>query len=119
MRHVVALIIKVVMVAAVLLVIMSMMNNYAAGPTIVLALLVSGIAYLAGDLGVLPMSNNTIATLSDVALATLTIWFIGPYIVDAGVPFSIALLSGLVIGAGEWFFHKYFAQSVMPRKDAK
>jgi hypothetical protein len=119
MRHIMAFLIKTVLVSAVLLVTMSMMNQYAVGPTIVLAFLVSGLAYLAGDLGILPMSNNAIATVSDIALATLTIWLIGPFIVKAAIPFSLALLSGLVIGAGEWFFHKYFVRSVMPRKDAK
>jgi hypothetical protein len=108
-----------VLVSAVLFVTMSMMNQYAFGPTIVLALLVSSLAYLAGDLGVLPMSNNMVATLSDIALATLTIWLIGPFIVKATIPFLLAAFSGLIIGAGEWFFHKYFIQSVMPRKDAK
>jgi uncharacterized membrane protein len=119
MRHVVAFLIKMAMVSAVLLVTMSMMNQYPVGPTIILALLVTSLAYLAGDLGVLPMSNNMVATLSDIALATLTIWVIGPFIVKATIPFFLAILSGLVIGAGEWFFHKYFVHSVMPRKDAK
>lgn len=118
MRHVMALVIKTIMVAAVLIIIMSMINNYPVGPTFVLALLVSGLAYLAGDLGVLPISNNTVATLADFGLATFTVWLIGPFIVGAFIPFTIALLSGVVIAAGEWFFHKYMAGSVLPRKDA-
>lgn len=118
MRHVMALVIKTVMVTAVLIVIMSLINNYPVGPTFVLALLVSGLAYLAGDLGVLPMSNNTVATAADFGLATFTIWLIGPFIVGAFIPFSIALLSGVIIAAGEWFFHKYMTQTVLPRKEA-
>lgn len=118
MRHVMALVIKTIMVTAVLIVVMSIMNNYPVGSTFVLALLVSGLAYLAGDLGVLPISNNTVATVADFGLATLTIWLVGPFIVEAFIPFTIALLSGVVIAAGEWIFHKYMTETVLPRKDA-
>lgn len=118
MRHVMALVIKTIMVSAVLIIVMSIMNNYPVGSTFVLALLVSGLAYLAGDLGVLPISNNTVATVADFGLATLTIWLVGPFIVEAFIPFTIALLSGVVIAAGEWFFHKYMTETVLPRKDA-
>jgi hypothetical protein len=119
LRHVVAFLIKMFVISAVLFITMSMMNQYAIGPTIMLALLVTILAYLVGDLGVLPMSTNMVATLSDIALATLTIWIIGPFIVNAAIPFLLALFSGVIIGAGEWFFHKYFVHTVMPRKDAK
>jgi hypothetical protein len=116
-RHITALGIKIIMIGAVLFVVMNMMNNYPIGGTFSLALLVAGLAYLIGDLGVLPFSNNTVATISDIGLSLLTIWVIGPFLVGAYIPFSIALVSSLAIGLGEWFFHKFVFNNVLPRKD--
>lgn len=118
MRHIIALAIKTLMVAAVHFVIMNVVYDYPIGPTFALALLVTALAYLTGDLGILPMTNNTVATLSDVGLVTFTIWLLGPFLVNAPISFFVALIIGLIIGAGEWFFHKYVQQSVIPRKGA-
>lgn len=103
---------------AILFIVLNVLNDYPVGPTIVLALLVTGLAYLAGDIGVLPWSNNTVATVADFGLSLLTVWLIGPYIVGADIPFSIALLIGLLTAAGEWFFHKYMAGTVLADRES-
>ncbi|WP_100405361.1 DUF2512 family protein [Bacillus solitudinis] len=109
MRHVSALIVKTLMVAAVLLIIMSGMYNYPAGTTVGLSLLIVGLSYVIGDIGILRVSNNIVATIADLGLTTIAIWLIGPLLYGYGVPFSVAFLSALVIGVGEWFFHKFVA----------
>jgi hypothetical protein len=116
LRHGLALLIKTTMVVAVLLAFLSLMNNYAFGPTILLALLVVGISYVIGDLWILPMSNNMVATVADIGLSTAKIWLIGPFILGAGVPFSLAFITSLVLGAGEWFFHKYMSTAVLTER---
>lgn len=117
MRHIVALFVKTFMIAVVLFIIMNMLYNYPVGSTFALALLVTGLAYLIGDLAILPMTNNTVATLADLGLATLTIWLLGPFVVGASIPFSVAFIAGVVIAVGEWFFHKLASRSLLPRKD--
>jgi hypothetical protein len=119
LRHALALIIKTTMVAAVFWVFLSFMNNYDFGSTFVLALLTVGVSYVIGDLWILPMSNNTVATLADIGLSTAKIWLIGPFILGAGVPFSLAFLTSLVLGAGEWFFHKYMSTAVLADRNAQ
>jgi hypothetical protein len=106
------------MISAVLYVVLTLMYEYPAGATITLALLIVVLSYVIGDLGVLAMTNNTVATLADIGLCTLKIWLLGPLIVGISIPFLTALLASLVIGAGEWFFHKYMENSVLPRKES-
>lgn len=118
MRHLTAVLIKVVMVGAVFYVIFNMIYNYPIWETFALSLLVVGLSYLVGDLGILPMSNNTVATLADVGLCTLKVWLIGPFIMGLNIPFFLAFIAAIVLGVGEWFFHKYMVSSVLPRKEA-
>lgn len=120
MKHLWALVIKAVLVFAVLLVIFSWIGTYPVGPTVALSLLVIGLSYLIGDLAILPMTNNMVATLADVGLNTLVIWVIGPFLFDQFIPFSLALLASVIIGIGEWFFHQYMAKAVLsnPEQEA-
>jgi F0F1-type ATP synthase assembly protein I len=116
MDHVKALVIKVIMITAVLGVIISWMYNYPIGNTITLAIIITVIAYLIGDLYILRKTNNTVATVADVALGALTIWLIGPLVMPEVIPFSVAFLSAIVIGVGEWFFHKYVHRQVFNQR---
>lgn len=113
MRHVWALVIKTIMVLVILAVILTWLNQYPFGPTFALTLLIVGLSYLVGDLAILPMTNNMIATLADVGINTFTIWIIGPFLMGAFIPFSTALLASIIIGVGEWFFHQYMADRVL------
>lgn len=113
MKHLWALTIKAVLVLAVLLVILSWINNYPVWPTVALSILVIVLSYLIGDLAILPMTNNMVATLADVGLNTLMIWIIGPFLFDQFIPFSTALLASIIIGVGEWFFHQYMVNTVL------
>jgi hypothetical protein len=116
-KHLWALIIKTIMVFAVLYVIQNWINAYPVGPTFALSLLLVGLSYLIGDLAILPMTNNIVASLADVGLNTLVIWLVGPFLMDQFVPFSTALSASVIIGIGEWFFHQYMAKSVLSNQE--
>ncbi|MEB1807247.1 MAG: YndM family protein [Bacillaceae bacterium] len=111
MSHIQALLIKTAMAGIVLLVVLTGIYNYPAGATIGLAVLIVILSYIVGDLAILQATNNTIATLSDLVLATLIIWIVGPFFQGAFIPFSVALISAIIISAGEWIFHKFFIRS--------
>ncbi len=101
------------MVTIALLIVMTMFANYPAGGTFWLAIIIAALSYVVGDIGILRISNNTVVTVADLGLTTAVVWLIGPAIYGIGVPFSLALMSAVVIGVGEWFFHKYMAASVI------
>ncbi|MFV8828899.1 DUF2512 family protein [Alkalihalobacterium sp. APHAB7] len=111
MSHIQALLIKLVMATLILLLILTGIYNYRVGATIGLAVLIVILSYIVGDLAILKATNNTIATLSDLVLATLVIWIVGPFFQGSLIPFSVALISAIIISAGEWIFHKFFIRS--------
>lgn len=126
MNHVKALIIKFVMIAAVLFVFLTLMFDVPFTDTLWISLALTLIAYAMGDLmifrkaGNLSEQNkrNAIATVADIVVAFLVIWILGEAL--AGTDVNIvtpAILSALIIGGGEWFFHKYLDRSVFPEKD--
>lgn len=113
MRHLSAIVIKTAMVALVLWLILSGVYNYPIGGTFVLSLFIVGISYLIGDLGILRISNNIIATIADLAITTFALWLLAPIVYGVGIPFGAAFISALIIGVGEWFFHKFVANGVL------
>ncbi|WP_026700001.1 DUF2512 family protein [Salibacterium aidingense] len=115
MNHLIALGIKAGLTFVVLLIILSLAGGYPFWNMVGLTLIVTGAAYVIGDLLILKATNNTVSTLADIGLCTLVIWLVGPFILNESVPFFLALLSGIIIGAGEWFFHKYVVNSVISK----
>jgi hypothetical protein len=64
------------------------------------------IAYLAGDLWLLPKTNNTVATVSDFALTAVFLYVVRDfYGWNLGLG-AIVFISALVAWA-EWVYHRY------------
>lgn len=61
------------------------------------------------------------ATIADIILSFLVIWLMGDGMIKGAGDEIIraALFSALVIGVGEWFFHKYLDKNVFPEKDGR
>jgi hypothetical protein len=75
------------------------------------------LAYLIVDLLILSISNNTVATISDIILALITVFLFRYYY--GKIEFTDALVAAIVIGIGDWFFHKYMAKNVLPNRKAE
>lgn len=114
MKHVIALILKFAMIAIVLEVVLGYLTNLSVINILYIALAVTVIAYLVGDLFILDKTNNTIASLADTGLALLVIWGFNYMFPDAAITFTDALISAAVLAAGEWFYHKYVRKAVFP-----
>ncbi|AKN31591.1 hypothetical protein Ccar_12240 [Clostridium carboxidivorans P7] len=118
MRHVVALLIKFVMVAVVLEIIFSILTTLTFSSILYIAAAVTIIAYIIGDLLILPASNNTIASMADVALALATMYMFNYIWSTTQIHFVSALIAAVIISTGEWFFHKYVSNIIFrKRKD--
>lgn len=72
------------------------------------------VAYLIGDMLVLPRTINTAATVVDFVLAGAIIyWFYdGMTLADNG--FTSSLTDAIVVGLFETFFHRYVGNNVLP-----
>ena len=125
MNHVKALVMKFVMIAAVLLIILTLFYDVPFMDTIWISLVLTLVAYIMGDLMIFRKAGgrsdqtkrNAIATVSDIVVAFLVIWLMGDALVgDNTNIITPAIISAIVIGGGEWFFHKYLDRSVFPEK---
>jgi hypothetical protein len=95
------------------------------GQTLILSLVLTILAYLFGDLAIFRHSGshsnylkrNAMATVSDAVLAFLVIWLLGVALLGTGSHILTAsIISAIVIGAGEWFFHQYLENHVFGEK---
>lgn len=114
MKHVKALLIKLVMCGAILLIILGGFYNVSYMSIITISILLTGISYVLGDLLILPNFENWGATLADFVLTFIGVWVLG-YVTPIPLPIA-AGLSALFIAGGEYFFHKYMAHHVLRKK---
>ena len=123
MRHLLALAIKFVMVAAVLLIVLTLLFDVSFVDTLLISLALTALSYAMGDIMIFlnagrpenQSSRNTIATFADFVMAFLAIWLIGWLLTGQNIEMvTPALVAALILSAGEWFFHLYVDRSVVP-----
>ncbi|MGO1057736.1 DUF2512 family protein [Planococcus sp. FY231025] len=122
MNHVIAFIIKFVMIAAVLLIILTWIFDVPFVDTLLISLALTAVSYVMGDLLIFlhagkpedQSTRNSIASFVDFVTAFLLIWLIGQLLSGTmSEMVAPALIAALVLTAGEWFFHKYVDYKVM------
>ena len=116
MKHIVALLIKYTAISAVLLMVLGIFQDVSIPRILLISLLITGIAYLIGDLFVLPRYGNMIATIADFGLSFLGIWVLTYFLTDIDLTRNIgfsAFWSALLISAVEIFFHIYMKKAVL------
>jgi F0F1-type ATP synthase assembly protein I len=125
MDHIKAIIIKLVMITVVLGIILTGIYDGEFSNTFAISIVLTLLAYIIGDLMIFRKAGedsnytkrNTIATISDIVLTFAVIFLMGKYLyVGEDNLFSAALLSAVVVGIGEWFFHKYLNNNVFDEK---
>jgi hypothetical protein len=116
MKHIVALLFKYVIVLVLLEIILSLTTSWTVGQIAVVSVAVTLVSYLIGDLLILGVSNNTVATLCDAVLAFLTIYSFNYWSTYPYIPAGAAVVSAVVLAIGEVFFHKYMAKTVYPNR---
>lgn len=116
MKHIVALLIKYTAISAVLLMILGIFQDVSIPRILLISLLITGTAYLIGDLFVLPRYGNMIATIADFGLSFLGIWVLTYFLTDIDLTPNIgfsSFWSALLISAVEIFFHIYMKKAVL------
>ncbi|AQQ53584.1 DUF2512 family protein [Planococcus lenghuensis] len=124
MDHVKAILIKFVMIAVVLLIVLTWIFDVSFGDTLWISAALTLLAYVLGDLVIFRKAGdaddqgkrNMIATVSDIILAFLIVWFLGDAMAVSSDIVTAAIVSAILIGGGEWFFHKYLDRNVFAEK---
>ncbi|WCK52685.1 YndM family protein [Aneurinibacillus sp. Ricciae_BoGa-3] len=113
MKHIQALLMKFVMATVVLYIVDGLIYGDTFGNVLTMGVILTVVAYLLGDLFVLPKSGNMMATASDFILAFIAVWAMGRWLGGPGQYIVPALISAIVIATGEWFFHRYLEKKVL------
>lgn len=117
-RQATALIIKFVIIGLILVILLPIFSQITTGQAILIALVLTLVAYFAGDLGILPRYGNVTATVSDAILAALVIG-LADWIINAAItltPIGWVLTLG-ALATGEFFFHRYLIAMPAPLKN--
>lgn len=116
MKHVVAFMVKYLMVGVLLEIVLIALTPLGIGQIALIAFAVTLVSYIVGDLLVLNFSNNTVATLIDLLITFGTIYFFNYRYGMGTLTYQDCAVATVVVGVGEWFFHRYMARSVFPSR---
>jgi len=111
LRRIYALIIKIVLNAIILEFTLRMLTNLTFADILYISVIVTAITYVIGDIIVLPASNNVIATITDISITVIGIYMFNFLWDIVEISFMEALVSGIAIGFGAWFIHKYIVDN--------
>ena len=117
MKHLKNLAIKFISILAVLFVILRIFYDMSFGNVLSISVVLTLASYLIGDLLILRRTNNTMATISDFALAFLVIWLMGENLTYGDSLVMPALIAAAGIALFETFFHKYVARQIDEASD--
>lgn len=110
-----ALLIKYLMTAVALTIVLPLVGTATLWASLLTAAVVTIVAYLSGDMLILPALGNGVATAADGFIAALTIWVMQFALRGLAVTFWGAIIVGAVLAVGEWFFHGYVRDTVLRR----
>ena len=117
MKHMKNLAIKFISILAVLFIILGIFYDMSFGNVLSISVVLTLASYLIGDLLILRRTNNTMATISDFALAFLVIWLMGENLTYGDSLIMPALIAAAGIALFETFFHKYVARQIDEASD--
>jgi len=108
------------MIGLICIIILPLFAQISSSQAILIAVVLTAVAYLLGDLMILPRHGNSTATVVDVVLAAVVIglsdWMINGFVTLTPAGWVLFLA---VLAIGEWFFHKYLKSSPVRVGDAK
>ncbi|MBB6453545.1 hypothetical protein HNQ94_001994 [Salirhabdus euzebyi] len=119
MEHIKALAIKLVSCFVLLWLVLGGIYGLDFGDIVTISLVLGIAAYILGDLIILPLTNNTIATISDFGLALAVIWMMSSNLTPLDNLFTASLIAAIGVGIFEFIFHKYMARTVLDKGDER
>ncbi|MCZ0701964.1 hypothetical protein J2T56_000258 [Natronobacillus azotifigens] len=112
MKHVQLFVVKFLATLGLLYLVLGFGYGVTLGNVFMLTLVIGTVAYLVGDLFILPRTNNTVATVADFIVAFVVIFLMTDLIaIDANI-FTASFISALALGVFELFFHKYVYEAL-------
>lgn len=117
MKHVKAMAIKFISSLVLLYIILGLIFDVSFGNVFLITLVLGVVAYIIGDMMVLPRTNNLVATMADFGLAFLIIWFMTESLTVGNNTVYPSLIAAIGVALFEYMFHKYLANNIINTKD--
>ena len=119
-KHFTFLVVKFLMVGLISVRILPLFAQIISAQAILIAVVLTALNYLLGDLLVLPRYGNTTATILNAVLAAVVIGLADRMIngIMTLTPAGWILFLG-ILAIGEWFFHRYIKTSPVPAGEVK
>ena len=111
MKNFTNLIIKGIAVFAILALLLPVYGRTTWTQTLVTSLVLTVLAYVIGDLWILPKFGNLVAVLADLGLGALVIWGMSEALPQFNVSVQGIWVTAIVIGIVEAVFHWYLLSS--------
>ena len=115
MKHVKALVIKAIMIWAILWIVLTGIYDVSFMDSTIVGVIIVVMIYILGDLVILRKIGNVAATIADSGAAAVILWI---YLTSMDYTTDLwmkVLIPAILIGGGEWFFHKWLLkQDIVP-----
>jgi hypothetical protein len=112
-KHLVALGIKFIILSIPLFILWPLLGSAAFLTRLILGLSLTLITYVINDLVFLPQIGSLSTSIIDGILVALVV-FIGQFFTrNMEISFIAAIVLGILIGLGEWYFHKFVKSAVL------
>lgn len=112
-RQVLNILVKAVAILAVTGALLPMFSTLSIAEAISIGIVLTFVSYIVGDLLVLPRYGNLVAVGVDVVTAAVVIWGMTWILGQPGIMITGLLITAIVIGAVEWFFHGFVNKAVV------
>lgn len=115
MNHVKALAVKAIMIWAILWIVLTGRYDVSFLDSTIVGVIIVVLLYVLGDLVILRKIGNGAATLADSGAAAVILWIYLTSMNNTTDLWMKVLISAILIGGGEWFFHKWLLkQDIVP-----
>jgi hypothetical protein len=112
MRHAIALSIKFISIFMVLGIILGLFYNLAFTEVLTIAVVLTAVGYVLGDLFILRRTNNLTASIADFGLAFVVIWLMSRNMAYADGLITASLISSAAIAVVEYIYHRFVPRMV-------
>ena len=119
MGHLKAIGIKWIFTTIILLSLLAIFESISFQQILMMSIVITGIAYIVGDLILLPVYGNLIATIADFGLAFLSIWMLSSFYIAQAVPIVlVSVAAAYFFSFCEALFHIYMKEKVLQIRQA-
>lgn len=116
MKNTVNIIIKLAFIYLVLFLMIPIFGKSTWTQTMITGLILTVLAYIIGDLWLLPKFGNLVAVLADFGIVALVVWLMMKGLPQFDLTATGVWVIALVLALGEWVFHRYLLTTHAPGK---